>query len=224
MLSLTHLFIIDIMIHNLLMIKFTKTAFLLSLFCLSLLATSSTNAKQILIYGDSLSAAYGMDVEQGWVYLLNESLKESHQVSNASISGETSGGGLARLPLTLDNLKPDIVIIVLGANDGLRGYPTKRLADNLTAMIKLVKQANMIPVIAGISIPPSYGPRYIDQLRAVFPQVANQNETLFIDLFRENFFNTPGFIQEDGLHPTPITQQMIRDLFLSFFAEQDLLN
>ena len=212
------------MIQNLVIIKFTKIAYLLSLFCLSLLATSTTNAKQILIYGDSLSAAYGMDIEQGWVYLLNDSLQEKHQVSNASISGETSGGGLERLPFTLDNLKPDIVIIALGANDGLRGYPTKRLTDNLTAMIKLVKQANMIPVIAGISIPPSYGPRYIDQLRAAFPQVASENEVLFIDLFRENFFNTPGFIQEDGLHPTPITQPIIRDLFLSFFAEQDLLN
>ena len=189
-----------------------------------LLFTSPIHAKHIVVYGDSLSAAYGMSLEQGWVHLLNTSLGDKHQVSNASISGETSAGGLARLSLTLDQLKPDIVVIALGANDGLRGYSTQKLSENLNAMITLIKDLNIVPVIAGISIPPSYGPRYIEQLRAVFPNVANANEIAFIDLFREDFLTTEGYTQADGLHPTAITQPLIRDMVQSFLVEQDLLN
>ena len=97
--------------------------------------SSPANARHILIYGDILSAAYGMDEEKGWVNLLAESLSESHKVSNASISGETSSGGLARLKLTLEELKPELVFLELGANDGLRGYSTALLKKNLQAMI-----------------------------------------------------------------------------------------
>ncbi len=212
------------MIPNLLTLKFTKLSSLLILLCLSVMLIKPAHAKHILIYGDSLSAAYGMDVEQGWVYLLNESLKEKHRVSNASISGETSAGGVARLALTIENLKPDIIMIALGANDGLRGYSTQQLAENLTSMIQLIKQANITPVVAGISIPPSYGPRYIDQLRAVFPEVANQNDVAFIDMFRDDFLRTPGYMQADDLHPTAITQPIVRDMVKSFLTEQGLLN
>ena len=215
--------IIDIMIPNLLTLKFTKLTFILSLFFLNLCLIVPANAKHIVIFGDSLSAAYGMDIEQGWVHLLNQSLNEKYSVSNASISGETTAGGLARLPLTLDTLKPDIVIIALGANDGLRGYSANTLADNLTAMVTLVKEHNATPVLAGISIPRSYGPRYIEQIRAVFPTVATQNDIKLIELFRDDFFNTPEFIQSDGLHPTVITQPLIRNIVLSFLVKQGLI-
>ena len=150
----------------------------LSLVFLALLFNAPySQAKHILIYGDSLSAAYGMDQDQGWVSLLSTELSNplssglisEHTISNASISGETSAGGLARLPLTLKALSPDIVFIALGANDGLRGYSTQQLSNNLQKMIALIKEQGATPIIAGISIPPSYGPRYIDKFRAIFP-------------------------------------------------------
>jgi len=125
--------------------------------------------------------------------------------------------------LTLTSFSPDIVLIALGANDGLRGYSTTALETNLVQMINLVKQSGATPVIASISLPPSYGPRYIDQFRAVFPRLANEHGIEFIDLFNEEFFNTPGFIQDDGLHPTPITQTIIRDLIHDFLLEKNLL-
>ena len=212
------------MIPNFITPKFTKRSCLISAVLIGLFFNSISHAKHILVYGDSLSAAYGMNLEQGWVHLLNDSLGDEHEVSNASITGETSAGGLARLALTLDQLKPDVVIIALGANDGLRGYSTEQLSDNLNAMVKLLKDCKIMPVIAGISIPPSYGPRYISQLRAVFPKVANDNEAAFIDLFREDFLTTEGYTQEDGLHPTAVTQPIVRDIVQSFLVEQGLLN
>jgi len=108
-------------------IKFTLLLLLLSLS----LFVSTTQAKQILIYGDSLSAAYGMDLEKGWAHLLSESLKNQHTVLNASISGETSSGGLARMPITIAELKPDLLLLELGANDGLQGLSISNMRSNL---------------------------------------------------------------------------------------------
>jgi len=212
------------MIPNPMKIKFTKFTSTIALILFSFTFSHTAIAKHILVYGDSLSAAYGMNPDQGWVYLLNESLGDKHRVSNASISGETSSGGLARLRLTLDTLSPDIVLIALGANDGLRGYSTKQLSNNLIEIINLVKESGGVPVIAGISIPPSYGPRYIDQFRAVFPAVATKNDTAFIDLFREDFLSTEGYIQADGLHPTAVTQPIVRDMVLEFLTTKGLLD
>jgi len=205
-------------------VKFTKFTLNIALYLVLLLSSSTTHAKHLLVYGDSLSAAFGMQEEQGWVHLLGQSLREEHKVSNASISGETSGGGLARLPLTLQTLSPDIVLIALGANDGLRGYSTEQLASNLSKMIDLINEAGSTPIIAGISIPPSYGPRYIDQLRAVFPTIAAKHKVLFIDLFQEDFLTTQGYMQDDDLHPTAITQPIVRDMIKNFLIEKQLLD
>lgn len=205
-------------------LKFTKFTFKITLCLFFLVSNSNALAKHVLIYGDSLSAAFGMQEQQGWVYLLKQSLNDKHTVSNASISGETSGGGLARLPVTLENLSPDIVVIALGANDGLRGYSTDQLEKNLASMITLITEAGATPVVAGISIPPSYGPRYIDQLRSVFPAVATQYNVDFIDLFREDFLTTDGYMQADDLHPTAITQPIVRDMIKDFLFEKKLLN
>ena len=120
--------------------------------CAFVLFSTSTHAKHILVFGDSLSAAYGMELEQGWVALLDTSLGEEHNISNASISGETTGGGLARLPLALTEFRPDLVIIELGANDGLRGQPTERMRDNLEKMIRLVQETGAEVMLASISI------------------------------------------------------------------------
>lgn len=181
-------------------------------------------AKHLVVYGDSLSAAYGLELDQGWVSLLAEDLGANHQVSNASISGETSIGGLARLPETLRELNPDIVLIELGANDGLRGYPIARIKQNLGTMIDLVKASNAQAVLAGISIPASYGPRYVDQFRSLYIQLAEEHEIPFINLYLEEFVTTPGLIQADGLHPTAIGQPLIRDSVISFFSQLEILD
>jgi acyl-CoA thioesterase-1 len=180
-------------------------------------------AKHLMIYGDSLSAAYGLQLDQGWVSLLADDLSADHRVSNASISGETSIGGLARLPETLKELNPDIVFIELGANDGLRGYPINKIKENIGTMIDLVKASNAQAVLAGISIPASYGPRYVDQFRSLYRQLAEEREVPFINLYLEEFVTTPGLIQADGLHPTAIGQPLIRDSVISFFSQFKIL-
>ena len=195
---------------------------------------SSIQAKQLLVFGDSLSAAYGMDIEQGWVHLLEQHLNSNQfdkwddnpvfQVRNASISGETTTGGLARLELSLQEFDPDIVLLELGANDGLQGFPTSRISDNLNAMLDIIEQHGSQAILIGISIPPSYGPRYIDQFRAVFPTIAKQRNLPFIDLYREDFYLKPGLMQRDGLHPTAIAQPIIRDLMIDFLVQEQLLN
>jgi len=202
-----------------------KNKFIFTLFSLLFLASTTTvHAKHLVIFGDSLSAAYGMDLDQGWAHLLAESIKEHHQVTNASISGETSGGGLARLPLTLNELKPDVILIELGANDGLQGLPISAMRDNLEQIILLVKQQNIQIALAGISLPASYGPRYIDRFRATFKELSQEYELPFIDFYREEFYLEPDFIQQDGLHPTAKTQPIVKDIILEFLNANKLLD
>lgn len=188
---------------------------------------SAAHAKQVLVFGDSLSAAYGMDIEKGWVHLLDESLSlnmgTDYQVFNASISGETTRGGLARINLSLEEFQPDIVLLELGANDGLQGYPVKMISANLSSMIDQIQDYGAQVVLLGISIPPSYGPRYVDQFRQLFPVIAQQRELPFIDLYQEEFYLKPGYMQRDGLHPTEITQPIIRDMLIEFLNNQNLL-
>jgi len=198
------------------------------LICFTLLCyvswAQTTHAKHLLVYGDSLSAAYGMDLERGWVHLLATHWADQHKVSNASISGETSAGGLARLPQTLAELKPDVVMIELGANDGLRGYSIDAMRSNLIKMIELVEASGATAVIVGVSLPPSYGPRYINEFRSTFKQIAEQRQLPFISIYRDSFFQQEGYIQQDGLHPTEITQPIILDLLLTFFEQEGLFN
>lgn len=185
---------------------------------------SAIQAKQLLVYGDSLSAAYGFDLSKGWVSLLDEALGEGYSIANASISGETTSGGLSRLPLTLSEIKPDIVLLELGANDGLRGLPIKQIQANLEQMINLIKTSGAKVVIAGTSLPPSYGPRYIDQFRGIFTELANTYEVPFIDFFDEELFVTDGYIQSDGIHPTELAQPVIRDRILFFLKQQKVID
>jgi len=208
------------MIPNQLKDKFTFVLFSL----LFLIITPAAHAKHLVIFGDSLSAAYGMEVEQGWAYLLAESIKEQHTVTNASISGETSSGGLARLPITLAELKPDLILIELGANDGLQGLPIDVMRKNLEQMIDIAKNANVDIALAGISLPASYGPRYIDKFRATFKELSQNHELPFIDFYREEFFVEPDFIQADGLHPTSKTQPLVKEIILNFLNDNKLLD
>ena len=180
-------------------------------------------AKTILVYGDSLSAAYGISEEEGWVALLQKEIGDEHTLVNASISGETSSGGLSRLTLTLDELKPDLVLLELGANDGLRGGSVSLLQANLDLMLNAIKSRNIKVVLIGISVPPSYGPRYVDAFRAVYRNLAEQHKVPFIDFYREDFFIKEGYIQADGLHPTAIAQPIVTELMLDFLIKENLL-
>lgn len=194
------------------------------LLSLSCSISQVASAKNIVIFGDSLSAAYGMDLEKGWAHLLSESLKGQHTIQNASISGETSAGAVARMPITLAELKPDLLLLEIGANDGLQGLPIKNMHANLEKMIQLNQAAGTEIALVGISLPPSYGPRYIDQFRNTYKDLASEYKLPFIDFYREEFVATEGNIQADGLHPTEKTQSTIRDWVLDFLNREKLLD
>jgi len=182
-----------------------------------LMATSVAQAaspqKSIMILGDSISAAYGLDIEEGWVALLEQRLGNkpdyNYQVINASISGNTSGDGLGRLPLLLKQYSPEIIVIELGGNDGLRGFPVKILQRNLQAMIDMSQAANAKVILAGIEIPPNYGQRYTDLFRKTFQTVADNNDVVFIPFILENIALRPELMQDDGIHPTKEAQSIL---------------
>ena len=130
----------------------------------------------LLVLGDSISAGYGIDAGKGWVDLMQHQLGDEHRVINASISGDTTGGGLSRLDTLIDEHQPDFVLIELGGNDGLRGYPIPRMEQNLRAMIDLSRANDSQPILFGMQIPPNYGKRYSDQFASVFPKLAAEEQ------------------------------------------------
>ena len=170
-------------------------------------------AKQptVLVMGDSLSAGYGIQLEQSWVTLLQRELVKSTQskVINASVSGETSGGGLARLPALLSKHKPDVVIIELGGNDGLRGQPINIMQDNLQTMITASQTVGADVLLAGMQIPPNYGPRYTKQFKETYVKLAEKNNISLVPFLLENVAAQSNLIQRDGIHPTAEAQPII---------------
>ncbi len=201
-----------------------KRIIFLSTVCFSLLITSAVHSKTILVYGDSLSAAYNLDLDQGWASLLANRLIDDHRVVNASISGESSSGGLARLPATLEEFSPDLVLLELGANDGLRGYSIDKMEANLIAMIELIKNSGAQVVVFGITLPPSYGPRYIDSFEAAFASVAEETEQHYFDFVVEKFIGDSTYIQNDGLHPTAAAQPKIEGFVFDYLKSKNLLD
>ena len=168
----------------------------------------------LLVFGDSLSAAYGIEEADGWVNLLAEKLtteNPNYTVANASVSGETSTGGLARLPAALEEFQPAIVILELGGNDGLRGLPLRMLKDNLTAMVEMCLEAEAEVLLAGIQIPPNYGPRYTQPFYALFGEIAEDKELAFVPFLIDGIPQQPDLMQEDGIHPKAEAQFMILD-------------
>ncbi|BCX88667.1 acyl-CoA thioesterase I [Methylomarinovum tepidoasis] len=166
-------------------------------------------AVTVLVLGDSLSAGYGIDVERGWVALLEKRLQKEHKgarVVNASISGETTAGGRRRLPALLARHRPDIVILELGGNDGLRGIPPQRMAANLAAMIDQARQAGARVLLLGMKIPANYGPRYRRQFEAVFQRLARNKQVAFVPFFLQDVALRPGLMQADGIHPNAEAQ------------------
>ena len=197
----------------------------INVFVLALaLTTSPAYAKQILVFGDSLSSAYGISENEGWVAKLSELLAAEHQVANASVSGEDTVTGLARLPVLLELNKPDVVIIELGGNDGLRAYQLEKTRDNLDKMISLAKQAGVRVVLAGIRVPSNYGPRYTQGFAKLFPELAHEQEVPFLDMYIENIALDANKMQGDGIHPAAIAQPEIARYVHAFLVKEKLLS
>lgn len=171
-------------------------------------------AKTILIMGDSLSAAYGLKKQESWPALLSIRLHEKkldYGMVNLSISGETTAGGRSRLDAALKNHQPAIVIIALGANDGLRGLPLIQMENNLAAMIQASQKAGARVLLAGMHLPPNYGPDYEKQFAAVYPRLAKQYKTALLPFLLEGFATERNAFQADGLHPVAAMQPRILD-------------
>lgn len=185
-----------------------------------LLFSSVSYAEKILLLGDSLSAAYNIPWDKGWVQQLQQELRDEVEIINASVSGETTGGGLARLPKLLEAHQPDRVIVELGGNDGLRGYPLSVIRKNLIKIGQLVQQANAGLMYFGIRIPPNYGERYNNAFTAIFPEVAEQLDAAYLDLYIEAIALDSSMMQEDKLHPTEKAQPLLKDHVVEFLLKQ----
>ena len=171
-------------------------------------------AGTLLVVGDSISAAFGLDSRQGWVALLEKRLSEEgfeHSVVNASISGDTSAGGAARLSALLVEHKPELVIIELGGNDGLRGQPLAQLQQNLASMVEQSQQAGAKVLLLGMKLPPNYGGRYTTAFAQVFTDLAEQKQVPLVPFFLEGVGGVPGMMQADGIHPTEAAQEILLD-------------
>lgn len=163
----------------------------------------------ILVWGDSLSAAYGIPVEKGWVSLLQAKYSEQYSVVNGSISGETTQGGLSRLPEALERHKPQLLVLELGANDGLRGFKTEVMQNNLQAMIDLAKAKGISVALIGIRIPLNYGFVYTQKFEQVYVDIAESNKLPFLPFLLEGVALDFDLMQSDGLHPTAEAQPKI---------------
>ncbi|WP_429157204.1 arylesterase [Aeromonas veronii] len=180
---------------------------------------SSTQAQTLLVLGDSLSAGYQMQVEQSWPALLNQKWQEEggkHTLLNASISGETTQGALARLPALLKEHKPDWLLIELGGNDGLRGFAPTITRQNLASMIALAKEQQTRVVLTQIQLPRNYGARYLRQFEQIFPELAQANDLPLLPFFMDDIALRPELMMNDGIHPTPAAQPQIRDKVARF--------
>ncbi|MEX2468816.1 MAG: arylesterase [Pseudohongiellaceae bacterium] len=176
------------------------------------LLASESDSRRLLVFGDSLSAAYGIDEASGWVILLEEKLVEADyawKVINASVSGETTTGGVARLPAMLETYRPDIILLELGGNDGLRGLPLPTIRANLEQMITMAQTAGARVILAGIQIPPNYGPRYTIPFFQQYQEIAEQENVPLIPFLIDGIPQQPQLMQDDGIHPTAEAQPMI---------------
>ncbi|WP_305420273.1 multifunctional acyl-CoA thioesterase I/protease I/lysophospholipase L1 [Photobacterium leiognathi] len=179
---------------------------------LMLVFSSTTLSQTLLVLGDSLSAGYQMPAEKSWPALLPPLLAQQAQpttVINASISGDTSGNGLARLPNLLKQHKPDFVLIELGANDGLRGFHPKILRNNLSQMITEIKKVRSQPLLMQIEVPPNYGKRYNELFRNTYPSLSEATNVPLLPFFLIDIIVKPELMMKDGLHPTAEAQPLI---------------
>jgi acyl-CoA thioesterase-1 len=175
----------------------------LTVFLLCLPARGAT-AETLLIVGDSLSAAYGIPVEAGWVALLQRQLAAEHpdwKIVNASISGDTTANARARMPQAIDTYQPDIVVLELGGNDGLRGLSLQAMRDNLAAMIELAQAQHAKVLLVGVDLPPNYGPHYTEKFRAVYQSLAADYQVALLPSLLDGVGTRAELMQSDGIHP-----------------------
>lgn len=174
--------------------------------------TQASENCSILVVGDSLSAAYGLSIEQGWVALMESKLKEKFpncKTINASVSGETTAGGKSRLPNLLATHQPTLMILELGANDGLRGLPLSFMKKNLVAMVEQAEKVNADTLLVGMQIPPNYGPAYTRKFAETFSNVAEDKDIELVPFMLEGFAQNPDAFQADGIHPNAASQPTI---------------
>lgn len=185
-------------------------ALLLAAFLIAPRAGVAEDPATLLVLGDSLSSAFNMKVEEGWVNLLQTRLDERSErpwrVVNAAISGDTTDGGRRRLPDLLESHRPDVVVLELGGNDGLRGFAPDVTEANLAAMIEASQAIGAKVLLVGIELPPNYGARYTEAFRSIFPTLAARYDTALVPFFMEGVFETEDFLQADGIHPTAKAQ------------------
>ena len=174
--------------------------------------SADSELPSILVFGDSLSASYGIEEEEGWVNLLDQRIKEEglpFRVINGSVSGETSTGGVERLPGMLSAYRPEVVILELGGNDGLRGLPLEVLTNNLNKMVDMIHETGSSAILAGIQIPPNYGPRYTVPFKELFYEIAETKQIGFIPFLIAGIPQQPDLMQDDGIHPKAEAQALI---------------
>lgn len=177
-----------------------------------LLVSRLAAADTLLVLGDSLSAGYQMSASKAWPSLLDKTWQQQPRVINASISGDTAAQGLARLPALLKQHQPQWVLIELGGNDGLRGFPPKDIAQTLGTVIEQIKAARAKPILMQIRLPANYGRRYTDAFSAIYPQLAKQHDIPLLPFFMEQVYLKPEWMQQDGIHPNPDAQPFIAGL------------
>ncbi|ERS86643.1 esterase [Marinobacter sp. EVN1] len=191
---------------------YVRSIVLSALLLLTLPALASQNT--VLVVGDSLSAAHGVPSETAWVELLRDRIDSQElnwTVVNASIGGETTDGGLRRLPGLLETHDPTIVIIELGGNDGLRGFPPNVIESNLANMIEQVRGIGATPLLVGMQIPPNYGQRYTTMFADIFPTLSDRYNTPLVPFFLDGIYDQDGLMQGDGIHPTEEAQPRLLD-------------
>ena len=183
----------------------------------------AASAKTIMVLGDSISAGYGIEVGKGWVDLLQQKFNQQgsgHAIRNESISGDTTAGGLARLDQALTRHKPDLVLLELGANDGLRGLSPQAMKDNLAEIVRRCRKAGAEVLLLGMKIPPNYGKRFIDIFYNVYPQLASEMKVPFMPFILEGIALNSALMQVDGLHPNSDAQPLIAEKVLAYLLPQ----
>ncbi len=182
------------------------------LWLIAVLAGSSAQAATVVVLGDSLSDAYGMAREAGWVARLDETLGADHRIIDGSISGDTSSGALERLDGLLDAHPADVLLVIIGGNDGLRGLPADELKRNLEQIVARGQRAGAEVLLMQVRLPPNLGPRYVRAFEAVYPAVAESRDVEWVPFFLEPLFDEPGMLMDDGIHPTEAAQPRLAEL------------
>ena len=191
-----------------------KNLSILIVFIFSLSTYSDIKTKSLLIYGDSISAGYGMSKEKQWSVILQEKINKENlkiKVINSSISGETTSGGLARLSQTIKSIQPDYLLLELGGNDALRGYPPRQIASNIAEMIKIADSASTKVLLMQIKIPPNYGSRYQKAFESIYSSIADETSATLIPFMLEEVALNEELMLPDGIHPKASAQPLIAD-------------